>query len=238
MTSTPETRYLFSPPPQPAVPVEGKTALYPVHRIFCVGRNYAEHSKEMGFEQDREAPWYFTKPASAVVLTGTTIPYPLETTNYHHEVELVAALSAAAHALPVDGALDAVYGYAVGLDMTRRDLQFRMREKSRPWDIGKAFEQSAIIGAIKRQGEFGPIREQRIALAVDGQVRQQGRLSDMVWSVAELVSHLSRYYHLGPGDLIYTGTPAGVGPVLPGQHLVGTIDGLLSLELTIAAAQD
>ena len=228
-------RYLFSPQPQPAVPVEGETALYPVHRIFCVGRNYAEHSKEMGFEQDREAPWYFTKPASAIVLSGTTIPYPLETKNYHHEVELVAALGAAAHAVPVERALDAVYGFAVGLDMTRRDLQFRMRDKSRPWDLGKAFEQSAIIGTSKRRNEFGPIRDQRIALAIDGQVRQQGRLSDMVWSVAELVSHLSRYYHLGPGDLIYTGTPSGVGPVLPGQRLLGTIDGLPPLELTIAA---
>jgi fumarylpyruvate hydrolase len=235
VSSAAQPGYLFSPQPQPAVSVEGETALYPVHRIFCVGRNYAEHSKEMGFEQDREAPWYFTKPASAIVLSGTTIPYPLETQNYHHEVELVAALGAAAHAVLVDRALDAVYGYAVGLDMTRRDLQFRMRDKSRPWDLGKAFEQSAIIGTIKRRNDFGPLRDQRIALAVDGQVRQQGRLSDMVWSVPELVSHLSRYYHLGPGDLIYTGTPSGVGPILPGQRLLGTIDGLSPLELTIAA---
>ena len=235
MNALAKLSYVFEPPPQAAVPVEGTTALYPVHRIFCVGRNYAEHSKEMGFEQDREAPWYFTKPASAIVLSGATIPYPPETTNYHYEMELVVALGADVHAISVDRALDAVYGYAAGMDMTRRDQQIRLREKSRPWDLGKAFEQSAIIGPIKRREEFGAVRDQRISLTVDGQVRQNARLSDMVWNVPEIISHLSRYYHLGPGDLIYTGTPAGVGPILPGNYLLGTIDGLRSAELTIAA---
>ena len=236
MNALAKPSYVFEPPPQAAVPVEGTTALYPVHRIFCVGRNYAEHSKEMGFEQDREAPWYFTKPASAIVLSGATIPYPPETTNYHYEMELVVALGADVHAISVDRALDAVYGYAAGMDMTRRNQQIRLREKSRPWDLGKAFEQSAIIGPIKRREEFGAVRDQRISLTVDGQVRQNARLSDMVWNVPEIVSHLSRYYHLGPGDLIYTGTPAGVGPVLPGNRLVGLIDGLHPVELTIAAS--
>ena len=235
MNALAKPSYVFEPPPQAAVPVEGTTALYPVHRIFCVGRNYAEHSKEMGFEQDREAPWYFTKPASAIVLSGATISYPPETTNYHYEMELVVALGADVHAISVDRALDAVYGYAAGMDMTRRNQQIRLREKSRPWDLGKAFEQSAIIGPIKRREEFGAVRDQRISLTVDGQVRQNARLSDMVWNVPEIISHLSRYYHLGPGDLIYTGTPAGVGPILPGNYLLGTIDGLHSAELTIAA---
>jgi fumarylpyruvate hydrolase len=157
----------------------------------------------MGFEQDREAPWYFTKPATAIVLSGATIPYPPETANYHYEMELVVALGAAAHAISVDRALDAVYGYAAGMDMTRRDQQIRMREKSRPWDLGKAFEQSAIIGPIRRRDEFGQVRDQRITLIVDGQVRQDARLSDMVWSVPEIVCHLSRFYHLGPGDFGY-----------------------------------
>jgi fumarylpyruvate hydrolase len=150
-------------------------------------------------------------------------------------MELVVALGADVHAISVDRALDAVYGYAAGMDMTRRDQQIRLREKSRPWDLGKAFEQSAIIGPIKRREEFGAVRDQRISLTVDGQVRQNARLSDMVWNVPEIISHLSRYYHLGPGDLIYTGTPAGVGPIFPGNYLLGTIDGLHSAELTIAA---
>jgi len=227
------TDFVFEAPPQPAVPVQEEERLYPVHRIFCVGRNYADHAKEMGVEPEREAPWYFTKPGTAIVVSGASIPYPPSTSNYHYEMELVVALGGAAYFVPVEKALDAVYGYATGLDMTRRDLQQAERAKSRPWDIGKAFEQSAVIAPIKRRDRFGEIGSQRITLEVNGQVRQSGRLSDLIWSVPEIIAHLSRFYHLEPGDLIYTGTPAGVGPVKPGDRILGSIDGLAPVELTI-----
>jgi fumarylpyruvate hydrolase len=226
-------RYVFAAPAQPFVPIDGDERVYPVHRIFCVGRNYAEHAKEMGVEPEREAPWYFTKPATAIVLSGARIPYPPGTSNYHYEMELVVALGADAYFVSVERALDAVYGYATGLDMTRRDLQQAERAKSRPWDIGKAFEQSAAIAAIRRRDDYGEIDSQRIELRVNGEIKQQGKLSDLIWTVPEIVSHLSRYYHLGPGDLIYTGTPAGVGAVKPGDRIVGTIDGLAPVELAI-----
>jgi fumarylpyruvate hydrolase len=224
---------LFPAEPVPVVPVTGEARGYPVHRIFCVGRNYAEHAKEMGFEVDREAPWYFTKPANAIVHSGATIPYPPETKNYHYEMELVVAIGAPAFRVSIADAPQAVYGYAAGLDMTRRDLQMACREKSRPWDLGKAFEQSAVIGAIMPAARLPDIGPQRIVLKVGGVVKQDARLSGLVWSVPELVSHLSRYYHLKPGDLIYTGTPAGVGPVVPGDTIVGEIDGLAPVALTI-----
>jgi fumarylpyruvate hydrolase len=233
MPASEKAAYLFAPPPQATVAVAGERLAYPVHRIFCVGRNYVEHAKEMGAEVDREAPFYFTKPSTAIVQSGATIPYPLGTRNYHYEMELVVALGAPAHELPAERAMEAVLGYAPGLDMTRRDLQQEAKTKGRPWDFGKAFEQSAIIGTITRKEAFGEIGDQRIALEVNGAVRQQARLSDMVWSVPELISHLSRYYHLGPGDLIYTGTPAGVGAVQASDRLIGTIDGLAPLTLTI-----
>ena len=225
--------FLFPPPPPASVPVEGEAGLYPVHRIFCVGRNYAEHAKEMGFEVDREAPFYFTKPASAVAPSRATMPYPPGTADLHYEMELVVALGAPAYFVPVERAMEAVYGYAAGLDMTRRDLQQAARAKGRPWDLGKAFEGSAVLGSLRRAAEFGPIGGQRIGLRVNGVVRQDARLSDLVWSVPELIAHLSRYYHLGPGDLIFTGTPAGVGAVDPGDRLVGTVEGLAPVELTI-----
>jgi fumarylpyruvate hydrolase len=224
---------LFERTALPVVPVEGSDTAYPVRRIFCVGRNYAEHAREMGFEVDREAPFYFTKSATALVHSGETIPYPLATTNYHHEVELVVALGRPAFRVSRDHAQEAVFGYAVGLDMTRRDLQIKAREKGRPWDLGKDFENSAVIGKITRASAFGEIGEQRIRLSVGDAVRQEARLSDLVWSVPELIADLSRFYHLGPGDLIYTGTPAGVGPVGPGARIQATIDGLGAVELTI-----
>jgi fumarylpyruvate hydrolase len=228
------TRFLFEPPAQPAVPVRGETALYAVHRIFCVGRNYVEHAKEMGVEPEREAPWYFTKPATAIVLSGNTVPYPPGTQNYHYEMELVVAIGAPAYFAETDQALSAVFGYATGLDMTRRDLQMAERAKSRPWDIGKSFEQSAVIAPITTRDQFGEVGRQRITLAVNGETKQNALLSQMIWSVPEIISHLSRYYHLGPGDLIYSGTPAGVGPVKPGDQLTGKIDGLAPVELTVA----
>lgn len=227
---------LFTVPPAPTVAVAGSTARYPVGRIFCVGRNYADHAKEMGVEVDREAPFYFLKQAGAIVESGATIPYPPGTANYHYEMEFVVAIGAPAFQVPVERAMDAVFGYACGLDMTRRDLQLAARAKQRPWDFGKDFEQSAVITEIVPKDVFGAVGPQRITLSVGGTTKQDAHLSDLVWSVEELVSHLSRYYHLVPGDLIYTGTPAGVGPVIAGDVITGSIDGLPPIALTIAMA--
>jgi fumarylpyruvate hydrolase len=224
---------LFPVAPVPTVPVKGESRLFPVNRVFCVGRNYADHAKEMGVEVDREAPFYFLKPASALVPTGSTIAYPPGTANYHYEMEFVIAIGAPAFRISEADALSVVYGYACGLDMTRRDLQLDARAKGRPWDLGKAFEQSAIIAQITKAASFATIGLQRIMLEQNGTVKQDAKLSDLVWSIPELVSHLSRYYHLAPGDLIYTGTPAGVGAVKPGDTLHGEIDGLDSIALTI-----
>lgn len=229
------TELLFSVAPAPTVAVAGTAARYPVNRIFCVGRNYADHAKEMGVEVDREAPFYFLKQAGAIVESGATIAYPPGTANYHYEMEFVIAIGAPAYQVPVESAMDAVLGYACGLDMTRRDLQLEARAKQRPWDLGKDFEQSAVITEIVPKAGFGAIGPQRITLSVDGATKQDAHLSDLVWSVEELVSHLSRYYHLVPGDLIYTGTPAGVGPVVPGNGIAGSIDGLPPIALAIAA---
>ena len=227
-------RLLFPAPAFPTVPVRGEDAVYPVHRVFCVGRNYVEHAKEMGLEVDREAPFYFLKSALALVPTGATVRYPPGTSNYHYELELVVAIGAPAFRASGGDAAKAVYGYASGLDMTRRDLQLAERARQRPWDLGKDFEQAAVIAPITRAAGFGAVGDQRISLAVNGATRQDARLSDLVWSVPELISHLSRFYHLAPGDLIYTGTPAGVGPLVPGDAVVGRIDGLDPVELTVA----
>lgn len=227
---------LFASPAYPAVPtIDG--ALYPVHRIFCVGRNYAEHAKEMGVEVDREAPFYFLKDAQAIVHTGATIPYPPGTENFHYEMEFVIAIGAPAYRATDDEAAAAIWGYGCGLDMTRRDLQLAARAKQRPWDLGKNFEQSAVMAALTPAAAFGPVGPQRIMLAVNGETKQDAHLSDLVWSPVELVTHLSRYYHLVPGDLIYTGTPAGVGPVVAGDVLHGRIDGLAPVDLIVGAAQ-
>ncbi len=228
---------LFTVPAAPLVPVEGEAGAFPVRRIFCVGRNYAAHAAEMGNEVDREAPFYFTKSAHDICLSGAKIPYPLETRDCHHEMEFVVAIGAPAFRFPEAEALTAVYGYACGIDLTRRDLQGAAKEKRRPWDLGKDFEHSAIIAPITPMAAFGEIGDQVIRLAVDGKVTQEARLSDMVWSVPEVIAHLSRFYHLQPGDLIYTGTPAGVGPVGPGNVLLGEVDGLAPLHLSIGAAE-
>ncbi|HEU0223326.1 MAG TPA: fumarylacetoacetate hydrolase family protein [Paracoccaceae bacterium] len=227
---------LFPSPEFPTVPVKGEAAAYPVHRIFCVGRNYAEHAKEMGVEVDREAPFYFLKSALALVPSGATIPYPPGTSNYHYEMELVVAIGAPAFRVSVEDAEAAVFGYATGLDMTRRDLQLAERAKQRPWDLGKDFEQSAVIAPLTRAGDFR-LADQRITLSVGDTTKQDAKLSDLVWSVPELISHLSRFYHLAPGDLIYTGTPAGVGPVVAGDVILGEIEGLDPVALTIGAGE-
>ncbi|MEQ1951704.1 fumarylacetoacetate hydrolase family protein [Mesorhizobium sp. CN2-181] len=230
-------RYFFAPQDTVGVPVVGSEKLYPVGRIFCVGRNYAEHAKEMGHEVDREAPFYFTKPASAIVASGGTIPYPPGTQNFHHEMEFVVALGGSAFRVAEAEAMGAVFGYACGLDLTRRDLQQAAKDKGRPWDLAKAFEHSAVISPITPASAFGAIGAQRIHLSVNGEIRQDSRLSDLIWSVPSLISHLSRYYHLQAGDLIYTGTPAGVGKLVAGDRLEGGINGLGPIALTIGPAE-
>ena len=229
------TRPLFSVPTAPLVPIHGRQEGFPIHRIFCVGRNYAAHAAELGNSIDRVAPFYFTKPSTGIVIEGGAIAYPPGTEDYHHEIELVIAIGAPAFRVSTDDAMKTVFGYAVGLDMTRRDLQSAMKDKQRPWDIAKAFEESAVIGAITAAGDFQP-NSQRISLTVNDGLRQEGHLNEMVWSVPEIISHLSRYYHLTPGDLIYTGTPSGVGALQPGDRLVGAVDGLSPITVTIGPA--
>jgi len=225
--------YQFAPPAVVSVPVRGHTSEFPVRRIFCVGRNYAAHAKEMGAEVDRSAPWFFNKEREAVALSGSTIPYPPGTGNLHHEMELVVTLGADAVAVRVDSALHAVFGYACGVDLTRRDLQAAAKEKCLPWDFGKDFDNAAVISTIVPAEQCGHPVSGSIELAVNGETRQSGDLSQMIWSVPELISYLSEYYHLKAGDMIYTGTPQGVGPVQPGDRLSGHIEGVGELDLVI-----
>ena len=235
MTTTAEA-LLFSPRPVATVAVIGETARFPVGRIFCVGRNYADHAKEMGAEVDREAPFYFLKDTASLTASGATVAYPQGTADFHHEMEFVVAIGAEAFEIPVERAMEVVYGYACGLDMTRRDLQAAAKAKGKPWDFAKNFERAAVIAAMVKKDAFGPVGHRAITLAVNGVTRQASHLDDMVWSVPELVSHLSRFYRLAAGDLIYTGTPAGVGAVGPGDRIRGEIDGLPPVELTIGPA--
>ena len=235
MTSTPLTP-LFDLPPHPTVPVVGETGGFPVRRIFCVGRNYAAHAAEMGHEVDREAPFYFTKTPSAICLTGATIPYPPGTNDYHHEMELVVAIGAPAFRIAPENAMDIVFGYACGLDMTRRDRQQDGKDKRRPWDLGTDFEHSAVIAPITRADAF-KVDGQNITMTVNGDPRQTATLDELIWSIPEILNHLSHYYHLMPGDLIYTGTPAGVGAVVAGDHIHGEIDGLTPIDLTLGDAE-
>jgi len=204
-----------------------------VHRIYCVGRNYAKHAREMGMDPDREPPFFFSKPADAIVANGTPVPYPPRTSNLHHEIELVVAIGTGGRDIPLDSALAHVYGYAVGLDLTRRDLQFAARDQGRPWDVSKGFDHSAPVSAIRPAAEMGHPEQGAIWLEVNGEARQRANLSEMIWSVPEILAELSSYYELRPGDLIFTGTPEGVGPVTRGDSLVGGIDGLETLRITI-----
>jgi fumarylpyruvate hydrolase len=231
------TDYLFAPAGVFAIPVRGEAAAYPVRRIFCVGRNYAAHAAEMGGEVDREAPWYFTKSVVHAVASGAELPYPAGTDNYHHEMELAFAIGAPVFRADDKAAAAAIYAYGCALDMTRRDRQQDGKDKRRPWDLGKDVEGSAVFAPMTRVADFGAVGGQRIHLEVDGEIRQDATLHELVWSCVEVVAHLSRYYHLGPGDVVMTGTPAGVGPVLPGQVVTGGIDGLDPIELRIGAAE-
>ncbi|PIV75743.1 MAG: fumarylacetoacetase [Rhodobacteraceae bacterium CG17_big_fil_post_rev_8_21_14_2_50_65_11] len=230
------TSYLFDPPAIHAIPVSGASAQYPVSRIFCVGRNYAAHAAEMGNEVDREAPFYFTKSPQALLATGAILPYPPGTQDLHHEMELALAIGQPVFRATRDAARAAIFGYGCALDMTRRDLQGAAKDKRRPWDLGKDFEGSAVLAPLTPAEAMGEIGPQRIHLAVNGEIRQDATLDEMIHGVAEIVADLSRYYHLAPGDLILTGTPAGVGAVGPGDVLRGGIDGLAPISLTIGPA--
>jgi len=225
--------FVITPASIPSVPVTGHDAKFPVRRIFCVGRNYAEHAREMGFDPDREPPFFFTKPADAVVLDGAEIPYPPLTGNFHYEVELVVAIAQGGRNITADEAPGHIYGYGVGLDLTRRDLQLSMRAAGRPWCWGKAFDNSAPIGKITPVTHCGHIDKGRIWLDVNGRRHQDSDIDQLIWSVSEIITHLTRSMALAPGDLIMTGTPAGVGPVVSGDRLCGGIDGLESLSVSI-----
>jgi fumarylpyruvate hydrolase len=228
---------LFDLPKPSLVSIVGAvSAGFPVHRIFCVGRNYVAHAQEMGGEVDREAPWYFTKSAAHIALSGSEVSFPQGTENYHHEMELAVYLSGDALRVSEADALDVVYGYGCALDMTRRDRQQDGKDKRRPWDLGKDVEDAAVLAPITRADGFA-VADQRIHLEVNGESRQDATLSELVWSVAEVISHLSHYYHLRAGDVIMTGTPAGVGPVQPGDHITGGIDGLEPISLKLGPVE-
>lgn len=231
----PDTTYLWTPPPVHSLPVRASQARFPVNRIFCVGRNYQAHAVEMGTPVDKAnaRPFYFTKAASALVQSGATVPYPAGTANYHYEMELVVAVGAAGFRVSQADAATLVWGYAAGLDMTRRDLQLVAREQGRPWDLGKDFEQSAVCSEIVPVGELGLLGSGAIGLQVNGATRQSADLSQLIWNIPELLADLSQFYHLQPGDLIYTGTPEGVGAVKPGDHITGHVDKVGGVELTI-----
>ncbi len=227
------TDFVFPPSPQASVAVRGRAQRYAVNRIFCVGRNYAAHAREMGGDPTREPPFFFNKAPAHLVASGATVPYPPGTSDYHHEMELVVAVGRGAFHVSPEQAAACVWGYACGLDMTRRDLQGEAKKAGRPWSFGKDFEHAAVIGELVPASTTGALAHGVIELKVNGQLRQQGDLADLIWSVPEVIANLSQYYHLQPGDLIYTGTPEGVGAVQPGDVLVGRIDGVGEIALTI-----
>lgn len=224
-----ETGFVMTPPQRPSIAVDGTGDRFPVRRIYCVGRNYAAHVEEMGGSVDRDPPIFFQKPSDAVVASGETIPYPTMTEDFHFEVELVLAIGKGGLNIPEATALDHVWGYAVGLDMTRRDIQ----GGGKPWEIGKSFDRSFPVGALVPATATGPLTSGNIRLTVNGETKQDSDLSLLIWKLPEIIARLSEYFELRPGDIILTGTPHGVGPVRPGDHLVATIAGLPALEVTI-----
>ncbi|GAA4418476.1 5-carboxymethyl-2-hydroxymuconate isomerase [Advenella faeciporci] len=231
--------YVFEPMKTVGIPVTDSEDLFPVRRIYCVGRNYAAHAREMGFDPDREPPFFFCKPNDAEsivpVADGQTIeiPYPVQTGNYHHEIELVVAIGKGGKNISVEDAVKHIFGYAVGLDMTRRDLQMKMREVGRPWEIGKAFDYSAPIGEITPIAKTGEINNGEIHLTVNGKTTQKSNVTHLIWSVSETIANLSTLFELKEGDLIMTGTPEGVGAVVAGDTMVATIDGLKSITVAV-----
>jgi fumarylpyruvate hydrolase len=224
--------YAIEMPAVTTVPIDGSQALFPVLRVFCVGRNYAEHAVEMGHDPDREPPFFFMKPAVAVVPGGGALPFPSATDDLHHEIELVVAIATGGAGIAADDALTHVFGYAVGLDMTRRDLQDQAKQARRPWDMAKGFDQSAPMSAIRPVAAVGHPSEGAIWLRINGEVRQEGDLAQQIWKVPETLAYLSTLVELRPGDLIMTGTPSGVGPVRRGDHLEGHVDGVGDLAVT------
>lgn len=233
------SNFVFTPPPAVSLAVAGSTDRFPVRRVFCVGRNYAEHAKEMGFT-GREEPFFFCKPADALlpVADGTTgkMSYPPKTSNLHYEMELVVALGKGGRDIPVEQAEDCIWGYALGLDMTRRDLQGEAKKLGRPWEVGKAFDQAGPIGPVHPRSAARPAEKAAITLDVNGERRQSSDISQMIWNIPESIAYLSGLFELQPGDLIFTGTPEGVGAVVAGDVLVGSVDGLGELRVEIVAA--
>jgi fumarylpyruvate hydrolase len=226
------SNYVIDPPKQAAIAVAGSDALFPVRRIYCIGRNYAEHAIEMGHDPDKEAPFFFQKNPDNVDGSGN-FPYPPKTSDVHFEIEMVVALKSGGRNIAISDALDHIYGYGIGLDMTRRDLQGQMKKMGRPWEIGKAFENSAPVGPLHLASATGHIVSGPIALHVNGELQQSGDINQMIWKVPEIITYLSEYYEIAPGDLIMSGTPAGVGPVNPGDVMLGSVAGLGELTVTV-----
>jgi len=227
-----DQRYVIPPPPQAVLAVAGSDKTFPVRRVWCVGRNYLEHIREMG-QDERELPFFFAKPADAIVPDGSTVPYPPLTKDMHHEVELVVALKSGGRNIPVEKALDCIWGYGVGIDLTRRDLQIASRELKRPWEVGKAFDASAPCGALKPASEIGHPSKGRVVLKCNGKIRQDGDLNQMIWNTPEVISKLSEMVALEAGDIIMTGTPSGVAATVAGDKLECEIEGVGTLTVTI-----
>ena len=227
------TEFVLPPAPPASVAIHGSDARFPVRRIICVGRNYAAHAREMGRDPDREPPFFFYKPSDTIVDEGATVPYPPETKNFHYEIELVVAIGTGGVDIPLEKALDHVWGYGVGIDLTRRDLQLQAREQGRPWDWGKGFDQSAPIAPLHPVSEVGHPAKGRIWLAVDGAVKQDSDIAKLIWPVADIIAICSRSIALKPGDIIMTGTPEGVGPVKAGETMTGGIDGLGEIRIAV-----
>lgn len=227
------SEFVITAPATPSVAVSGSSSRFPVRRVFCVGRNYASHAREMGSDPNREPPFFFTKPADAVVPAGGAVPYPPSTDDLHHEIELVVALGAGGANVDPANALDLVWGYGVGLDLTRRDLQAVAKDTGRPWDMAKGFDASAPCSALHPVSEVGHPAEGRIWLEVNGALRQEGNLNELIWPIADVIAYLSRFVTLAPGDLIYSGTPSGVAALEPGDRVRGGVDGVDTFELEI-----
>lgn len=227
------TTFVIDPPLISSLPVVGDSRRFAVNRIYCVGRNYADHAREMGHDPDREPPFFFMKPANSIVTDGKDMHYPNLSNDVHHEVEMVVAIGKGGSNIPADKALEHVYGYGVGLDMTRRDLQGEAKKMGRPWDTGKAFDQSAPCAAITPASVCGHLDQGKIALMVNGELRQEGDLNQLIWNIPDTIAYLSTLFTLEPGDLIMSGTPAGVGPVKKGDVLEGMVEGLTSLKVKI-----
>ncbi|MBT9551360.1 MAG: fumarylacetoacetate hydrolase family protein [Hydrogenophaga sp.] len=232
------TQYLFAPPAVPSLPIRGQTERFPINRIFCVGRNYHAHAVEMGKPVDKSAerPFYFTKSPQTLVQSGATVAYPPGTSNYHFEMELVLAIGKAGFRVKAEDAHRVIYGYAAGLDMTRRDLQLVARDKGRPWDLGKDIEEGSVCSEIVPM-EGVVIESGAIALEVNGETKQSSDVDKLIWAIREIIADLSQFYHLQPGDIIYTGTPEGVGAVVSGDKITGRVDGVAEVALTVGAAE-